>query len=71
MWEAIGGPHYKTILEHRILAMSAKINNDQQLYEANIKEALTLIEKYISDDKDDYEIFPPLMSNTSCAIVIR
>lgn len=24
MWEIIGGPYFKTILEHRILAMSAK-----------------------------------------------
>lgn len=57
MWETIGGPYYKTILEHRILAMSAKNNNDQQLYEANIKEALKLVEKFISDNKDEYVLF--------------
>lgn len=57
MWEVIGGPYFKTILEHRLLAMSAKINNDQQLYEANIMEALKLVEKYISDNKDEYVLF--------------
>ena len=57
MWETIGGPYYKKILEHRILAMSAKNNNDQQLYEANIMEALNLVEKYILENKDEYVIF--------------
>ena len=57
MWETIGGPYYKKILEHRILAMSAKIKNDQQLYEANIMEALKLVEKYISDNKEEYVLF--------------
>lgn len=57
MWETIGGPYYKKILEHRILAMSAKIKNDQQLYEANIMEALRLVEKYISDNKEEYVLF--------------
>ena len=57
MWEIMGGPYFKTILEHRILAMSAKNINDQQLYEANIMEALKLVEKYISDNKDEYVLF--------------
>ena len=57
MWEIMGGPYFKTILEHRLLAMSAKKNNDQQLYEANIKEALKLVEKYISENKDEYVLF--------------
>ena len=51
-WEKMGGPYYKRILEHRILAMKAKANNDTTRYRGNIKEALRLVEKYIVENED-------------------
>ena len=51
-WEKMGGPYYKRILEHRILAMKAKANNDTTRYRDNIKEALRLVEKYIVENED-------------------
>lgn len=57
MWEKMGGPYYKRILEHRILAMKAKANNDATRYKENIKEALLLVEKYIAENEDVYISF--------------
>lgn len=56
-WEKMGGPYYKRILEHRILAMKAKANNDTTQYKENIREALRLIEKYISENEEEYISF--------------
>ena len=56
-WEKMGGPYYKRILEHRILAMKAKVNNDTTQYKENIKEALQLVEKYISENEEEYISF--------------
>ena len=56
-WVKMGGPYYKRILEHRILAMKAKANNDTTQYKENIREALRLIEKYISENEEEYISF--------------
>ena len=56
-WEKMGGPYYKRILEHRILAMKAKANNNTTQYKENIREALRLIEKYISENEAEYISF--------------
>ena len=57
MWEKMGGPYYKRILEHRILAMKAKASNDATRYKENIKEALLLVEKHIAENEEEYISF--------------
>lgn len=57
IWEKVGGPYYKEILKHRLLAMNAKKNRDTILYRKNLQEALGLVEKYISENEQDYIAF--------------
>lgn len=56
-WEIVGGPYYKDILRYRLFAMKAKDNNDTCLYRENIKKALCLVEKYISENEEEYASF--------------
>ena len=53
-WELLGGPYFKNILKYRLLAMKAKENNDTCLFKDHIKEALGLVEKYISENEEEY-----------------
>ena len=53
-WEMLGGPYFKDILKYRLLAMKAKENNDTCLFKDHIKEALGLVEKYISENEEEY-----------------
>ena len=57
MWQKIGGPYYKQILVNRLLAMSAYSQNDTVAYKKYLSDILSLVEKYISENKDEYAKF--------------
>ena len=57
IWEKLGGPYYKQILEKRLLAMSAYSQNDTVAYKKYISGILSLVEKYISENEEEYTIF--------------
>jgi hypothetical protein len=54
LWN-FGGEYFKDIFKYRILAMKAKEANNDTEYKDALKNALSLVKKYISNNQKEYD----------------